>query len=73
MPAEEVFALLGPQRFAEFREPEMDEHDRLVWAHPDRYPGEHYWAKWADPDIPSRWVAVFFCGGLVYKTVKRGV
>ena len=69
----EVFALLGPQRFAEFREPEMDKHDRLVEYRPDRYPGEHYWAKWADPADPSRCVAVFFSGGRVYKKLKRGV
>jgi hypothetical protein len=73
MPADEVFALLGPQRFEEFREPEMDDHHLLVWAHPDRYPEERYWAKWADPADRGRWVAVFICGGRVYKTLKRGV
>jgi hypothetical protein len=44
-----------------------------VWAHPDRFPGEHYWAKWADPTDPKRWVAVFFSGGRVYKALTRGV
>ena len=38
MPAEELFAQLGPERYAEFREPEMDEYDRLVECHPERYP-----------------------------------
>ncbi|MGL6094413.1 MAG: hypothetical protein ACRC7O_01255 [Fimbriiglobus sp.] len=73
MAADEVFALLGPQRFEELREPEMDRHDQLVWAHPNRYPEPRYWAKWADPADPGRWVAVFVCGGRVYKTLERGV
>jgi hypothetical protein len=51
----------------------MDAHDVLVWAHPDRYPEPRYWAKWADPADRGRWVAVFICGGRVYKTLKRGV
>jgi hypothetical protein len=71
MPADEVFALLGPQQFEELREPEMDKHDVLVWAHPDRYPEPRYWAKWADPDDRSRWVAVYVCGGQVYIMLKR--
>jgi hypothetical protein len=73
MSEEEVFALLGPQRFEEFREPEMDNHDVLVWAHPDRYPEPRNWAKWADPADRGRWVAVYLCGGRVYKRLKRGV
>jgi hypothetical protein len=73
MPDEQVFALLGPQRFAKFWEPEMGEYDGLVKLHPYRYPGEHYWAKWADPADPSRWVAVFFSGGRVFRMLKRGV
>jgi hypothetical protein len=73
MTDDEVFALLGPQRFTEFLEPEMDKFELLVKARPDRYPGEHSWAKWADPADPQRWVAVFFSGGLVYKTLARGV
>ena len=73
MDADEAFALLGPQRFEEFREPEMDDNDVLVWAHPDRYPEPRYWAKWADPADRGRWVAVFVCSGRVYKTLARGV
>jgi hypothetical protein len=73
MPAEEVFDLLGPQWFVVFREPEMEDYDRLVRAHPERYPGEQHWAKWADPDNPARWVAVFISGGRVYKKLKRGI
>lgn len=73
MPADEALVLLGPQRWVEFREQEMDDHDMLVWAHPDRYPEPRFWAKWADPADRGRWVAVFICGGRVYKTLKRGV
>ena len=73
MSANEVFALLGPERFKEFCEPQMDDHDVRVWAHPDRYPEPRHWAKWADPADRGRWVAVFLCDGRVYKTLKRGV
>ncbi len=72
-PADEAFEILGPQRYALLREPEMDDYDRLVEPHPDRYPGERSWAKWADPDDPGRWVAVLICGGSVYHTLKRDV
>lgn len=72
MPDEDLFALLGPQRFEEFGEREMDEHDWLVWARPDRYPEPRYWAKWAHPADRNRWVAVFLCGGKVYSRLKRG-
>ena len=71
MSRDEVVALLGPERFETLWEPEMREHDLLVWAHPDRYPEPRYWAKWADPDDRRRWVAVFICGGRVYKTLRR--
>lgn len=73
MTQEEVFALLGPEQWVEFREPEFDDFERLVEAHPDRYPGKHYWAKWADPSNPRKWVAVFFAGGYVYHTLSRGI
>jgi len=73
MPVEEVFKLLGPERFERYQEPEMDEYERLIEAHPDRYPEPRYWAKWEDPDDPGRWVAILICRGYVYQTLKRGV
>jgi hypothetical protein len=72
MREQEVFALLGMQHAARFREPEFDRIDALVNAHPDRYPGEHYWAKWADPEDEGKWVAVFFAAGHVYHVLKKG-
>jgi hypothetical protein len=72
MPAKEVFHLLGPQRSAKFWEPEFDQVDAMVVAHPNRYPGQHYWAKWADPENEDRWVAVFISGGMVHHTLKKG-
>jgi hypothetical protein len=73
MTSEEVFSLLGPQRYVTFREPEIDDYERLIEAHPDRYPGQRYWAKWADPSDPSRWVAVLLVGGHVYHKLRHGV
>jgi hypothetical protein len=75
MSASEVFGLLGPEQFVKFREPEMDEFDRSRFARPDRYPDPSvcYWSKWADPADPARWIAIFICGGHVYKTYKRGL
>ena len=72
MTSEEVFSLLGPERYVKFREPEFDDFEVRVVSHPDRYPTPLYWAKWADPDDPARWVAVFIADGRVYHKVKRG-
>ncbi len=72
MTADEVSRLLGPQRYAMLHEPAMDEYEERVSARPDRYPEPRYWAKWDDPKQPARWVAVFICGGRVYKTLKAG-
>jgi hypothetical protein len=72
MRSEEVFELLGPQHSARFWEPEIERIDGVVKAHPDRYPGEGYWAKWADPEDESKWVAVFIAGGQVHHSLKGG-
>jgi hypothetical protein len=44
----------------------------MVDAHPDRYPGEQAWLKWADPEDEDRWVAVFTAGGTVHYALKKG-
>jgi hypothetical protein len=73
MSSEEVFALLGPQQFVELDEPEFEEINRRVAARPDRFPGQWFWAKWADPANPKRWVAVFIAGSTVHYRLKRGI
>lgn len=70
MPADEVFRLLGPQRYTNLREPKLDAYEERVWARPDRYPEPRFWAKWENPDNPKRWVAVFICGRHVYKKIE---
>lgn len=73
MPEDDAFSLLGPQRFAQFREPEMDDYDSQIPFHPDRYPTNRYWAKWADPADPTRWVAILFGDGRVFHKLKKKV
>jgi hypothetical protein len=73
MSSEEVFRLLGPYRLASPEEPEFQEINRLVQAHPDRYPGKRYWAKWEDPEDDGKWVAVLVAGESVYHVLKKGL
>jgi hypothetical protein len=67
----DIIALLGPESNAPFWEPEIADYDRLVDAHPDRYPGERSWAKWTDPADQTRWIAILFCSGLSYHVIKH--
>ena|SRR5579871_153833 len=69
----QVFDLLGPPQFSgRISEPEFEEINALVQAHPDRYPHECSWAKWADPADEGKWVAVFFSGDRVERVLKKG-
>jgi hypothetical protein len=71
MTSDAVFDLLGPERHSKLWEPEFDDYERIIEAHPDRYPGKHSWAKWADPSDETRWVAVFISGGTVHKSFVK--
>jgi hypothetical protein len=73
MSEDEAFTLLGPQRFAQFREPEMEAFESWISFHPDRYPSKWYWAKWADPADPSRWMALLIGDGQVVHKLKKKV
>jgi hypothetical protein len=70
---EEVEELLGPPSFQTEYEPDFEDINARVWARPDRYPGEHSWAKWIDPQDKGKWVAVFFAGDRVYRTLHKGL
>jgi hypothetical protein len=73
MRKEEVFQLLGPERSAnfDFMQPEIDEINGRVEAHPDRYIGPE-WAIWADPENNNNWGAVFFSDGKVMHIIRKG-
>lgn len=72
MRKEEVFQLLGPERSTnfDFSEPQLNEINRRVEAHPDRY-SEPSWVIWADPENGDRWVAVFFSDGEVMHILAK--
>jgi hypothetical protein len=73
MREDDVVALLGPYRlYVRLGEPESERYERQVDARPDRYPEEHFWAKWTDPEDEARWAAVFIAGGTVYYMAKKG-
>jgi hypothetical protein len=72
MRIEEVFDLFGPEHSTRFWEPEFDTTEAVARVRPDRYPGEPCWAKWSDPEDEDKWVAVFFSGGYVRQTFKKG-
>lgn len=73
MTVDEVVGLLGVERYTNLHEPEFDTIDRAIESRPDRPPGPGYWAKWADPADPRRWVAVYIARGCVAYILKRGV